>query len=51
MLLNSWVLALMAGVIAIILVAKGRIHAPEPLQNVHATSGVVPFLLPLDAHS
>lgn len=48
---NLWVLAIMAGVVAIVVVAKGRIHVPEPLAGVHATDGVVPFVLPLDATS
>lgn len=42
-----WVLAIMAGIVGIIVAAKGRIHAPEPLQGVHACNGVIPYVMPL----
>lgn len=51
MLMNSWVLAIMAAIVAIIIVGKGRIHAAEPLALVHATNGVAPFTLPVDGDS
>ena len=51
MLVNSWVLAIMAAIVAIIIVGKGRIHAAEPLAMVHATDGVAPFTLPVGADS
>eukprot|EP00887_Chlorella_sp_A99_P002871 scaffold6.g2871.t1 len=46
LLINSWVLAIMAGIVAIMIVAKGRIHVPAPLEDVHATNGLAPFVLP-----
>ncbi len=51
LLVNSWVLAIMAGIVAIIVVAKGRIHVPEPLAHTHATNGVLPYVMPLDKTS
>ena len=51
LLVNSWVLAIMAAIIAIIVVAKGRIHVPEPLAHTHATNGVLPYVMPLDKSS
>lgn len=33
------------------LAGKSRIHAPEPLSRVHATNGVLPYVMPLDATS
>ena len=48
---NSWVLALMVGIVAIIIAGKGRIHVPEPLARVHATDGVLPYVMPLESDS
>lgn len=48
---NSWVLAIMVGILAIIIVSKGRIHVPEPLARVHATDGVLPYIMPLERDS
>lgn len=48
MLYNSWVLAIMVAIVALIVVAKGRIHVPEPLAHVHATNGVLPYIMPVD---
>ena len=48
---NSWVLALMLGIVAVIIAGKGRIHVPEPLARVHATDGVLPFVMPLESDS
>lgn len=44
---NSWVLAIIAAIVVIMIAAKDRIHATEPLANVHAASGLVPFIHPL----
>eukprot|EP00887_Chlorella_sp_A99_P000899 scaffold5.g899.t1 len=46
MLRNSWVLAIMTGIVAIMIVFKSRITKGEPLENVHATNGLAPFLVP-----
>lgn len=46
---NSWVLAIMAAIVAIIIAGKARIHVPEPLAGVHATRTFM--ALPLDSTS
>lgn len=40
---NSWVLLIIGGILAVILVAKSRLHVTEPLQYVHATEPAVPY--------
>ena len=51
MAVNLWVLAIMAGIVGIIIAAKGRIHVPEPLARVHATNGVLPYVMPVESES
>ena len=51
MAVNLWVLAIMGGIVGIIIVGKGRIHVPEPLARVHATNGVLPFVMPVESDS
>jgi len=45
LLLNSWVLLLAAGVLAITLVSVERLHATEPLEHAHAVTGAEPYLI------
>lgn len=51
MAVNLWVLAIMGGIVGIIIAGKGRIHVPEPLARVHATNGVLPFVMPVESDS
>lgn len=48
---NLWVLAIMCGIVAIIIAGKARIHVPEPLAHVHATNGVLPYIMPVESES
>jgi len=41
------VLLIISGVLAVILVAKSRLHVYEPLQYVHASDPSIPYVEPL----
>lgn len=49
LLVNLWVLLLCIGVLLVVLLGKARLHVPEPLEHVHAISGVEPYIIPLGA--
>ncbi|GBF88485.1 hypothetical protein Rsub_01198 [Raphidocelis subcapitata] len=49
LLVNSWVLLVAAGILAITIVSVDRLHIAEPLQDAHAVTSAEPYLVPINS--